>query len=220
MNTGLITLIESAGIIAFAVTGAIVAIKKGFDIFGIIVLGVITAVGGGAVRDIILGIEPPFMFQNPVYVIIAFITSCISFIAVRTLRLRFKKSRSFFSEIINFFDAIGLGIFAVTGANTAIVHGYGDKAFLCIFVGVITGIGGGMMRDILAKKIPFVLYKDIYAVAAIIGASMFYYMHKFGVNEMTCIFLPIIFTIIIRVLAPIYSLHLPKVTNFEIKDDD
>lgn len=220
MNSGLITIIESIGIIAFAVTGAIVAIKKGFDIFGIIVLGVITAVGGGAIRDIILGIEPPFMFQNPIYVLIAFITSCISFIAVRTLRLRFKKSRNFFSEVINFFDAIGLGIFAVTGTNTAIINGFEDKQFLCIFVGVITGIGGGMLRDILARKIPFVLYKDIYAVAAIVGASLFYYMHKSGLNEMACIFLPITVTIIIRVLAPIYSLHLPKITNFEIKDDD
>ncbi|MBR1373731.1 TRIC cation channel family protein, partial [bacterium] len=75
-------------------------------------------------------------------------------------------------------------------------------------------------RDILARKIPFVLYKDIYAVAAIVGASLFYYMHKSGLNEMACIFLPITVTIIIRVLAPIYSLHLPKITNFEIKDDD
>lgn len=220
MNSSLITIIESIGIIAFAVTGAIVAIKKGFDIFGIIVLGVITAVGGGALRDIIMGIEPPLMFQNPIYVLIAFVTSCISFIMVRMLRLRFKKSRSFFSEVINFFDAIGLGIFAVTGTNTAIIHGFGEKPFLCIFVGVITGIGGGMLRDILAKKIPFVLYKDIYAVAAIIGAVMFYYMHKYGVNETACILFPILSTIIIRILAPMYSLHLPKVTNFEIKDDE
>ena len=95
MNINLITIIESIGIIAFAVTGAIVAIKKGFDIFGIIVLGVMTAVGGGALRDIILGITPPFMFQNPIYVIIAFLTSCLTFLAVRTLRVRFKKSRSF-----------------------------------------------------------------------------------------------------------------------------
>ncbi len=220
MNTGLITIIESIGIIAFAVTGAIVAIKKGFDIFGIIVLGVITAVGGGAIRDIILGINPPFMFQNPIYVVIAFFTSCISFLTVRILRLRFKKNRNFFSEVINFFDAIGLGIFAVTGANTAIINGFADKPFLCIFVGVITGIGGGMLRDIMAKKIPFVLYKDVYAVAAIVGASVFYYLHKYNINEMVCIFVPIIITIIIRVLAPIYSLHLPKVSNFEIKDDD
>ena len=219
MDGNLITLIESMGITAFAVTGAVVAIKKGFDIFGIIVLGVITAVGGGAVRDIILGIEPPFMFQNPIYVVIAFITSCFSILAVRTLRLRFKKSRDFFSNVINFFDAVGLGIFAVTGANTAIMRGFEDKPFLCIFVGVISGIGGGMLRDILANKIPFVLYKDIYALAAIAGASLFYFLHKFNLNEMICLFSPIIITIIIRVLAPIYSLHLPKVTDFEIKDD-
>ncbi len=219
MDTNLITIIESIGIIAFAITGAIVAIKKGFDIFGIIVLGVITAVGGGAIRDIILGIEPPFMFQNPIYVILAFITSCLSFLCVRVLHFKFKKKRRFFSDTINFFDAIGLGIFAVTGANTAIAKGYGDMAFLCIFVGVISAIGGGMLRDILAKKIPFVLYKDIYAIAAIIGASMFYYMQKSGLNGMLCVFAPIITTISIRVLAPIYSLHLPKVVNFEIKDE-
>ena len=170
-----IMIIELIGIIAFAISGAIVGIKKRFDIFGIIVLGVITAVGGGALRDIILGILPPAMFKNSIYVLVAFLTSVIAFGAGAVARVKFKKNKEFFKDMVNFFDAIGLGVFAVTGTNTAIVNGFSDNAFLAIFVGVITGIGGGMLRDILAGKVPFVLYKDIYASAAIVGAIIYYY---------------------------------------------
>ena len=121
---------EIIGIIAFAISGAIVGIKKQFDIFGIIVLGVITAVGGGALRDITLGIIPPTMFKNSIYVIVAFVTSCVTFGATAIIKTKFHKNKLFFKELVNFFDAIGLGVFAVTGTNTAIVHGFSNNAFL------------------------------------------------------------------------------------------
>lgn len=212
-----IILIELIGIIAFAISGAIVAMKKHFDLFGIIVLGVITAVGGGAIRDIILGINPPTMFKNSLYVFVAFITSCISFGAGAIATIKFNKNKKFFMEIVNFFDAVGLGVFAVTGTNTAIINGYSGNAFLAIFVGVVTGIGGGMIRDILAGKIPFVLYKDVYASATIVGASMYYIMFINGMNSFISVSSSIFVTILIRLLASFYHLSLPRLPKNKIK---
>ena len=215
-----IIIIELIGIIAFAISGAIVAIKKNFDVFGIIVLGVITAVGGGALRDIILGIIPPTMFKNSLYVFVAFLTSCFSFAGAAVATVKFKKNKRFFKDMVNFFDAIGLGVFAVTGTNTAIINGFEHNAFLAIFVGVITGIGGGMLRDILAGKVPFVLYKDIYASAAIVGAAMYYYMYSNGVNAFISVTSTILITILIRLLATFYHLGLPKLPRLKLPEED
>ena len=211
-----ILIIELIGIIAFAISGALVAMKKHFDLFGIIVLGVMTAVGGGAVRDIILGINPPAMFKNSLYVFVAFITSVAAFMAGAVAALKFKKNKKFFMDIVNFFDAIGLGVFAVTGTNTAIINGHAENAFLSIFVGVVTGIGGGMLRDILAGKIPFVLYKDVYASAAIIGAAMYYIMYINHVNSFVSVSSSILVTILVRLLASFYHLGLPKIPVIKI----
>ncbi len=211
---------EIIGIIAFAISGAIVGIKKRFDIFGIIVLGVITAVGGGAIRDITLGIIPPTMFKNPIYVVVAFVTSCVTFGAGAIIRTKFKKNKQFFKELVNFFDAIGLGVFAVTGTNTAIIHGFSHNAFLAIFVGVITGIGGGMVRDVLAGKIPFVLFKDIYASAAIVGAGVYYFMYTSNCNDILSVLTAIVITIVIRIFASYYHLGLPKLPKINFDDEE
>lgn len=211
---------EIIGIIAFAISGAIVGIKKHFDLFGIIVLGVITAVGGGALRDITLGIIPPTMFKNPIYVVVAFMTSCVTFGAAAIVRAKFNKNKQFFVEVVNFFDAIGLGVFAVTGTNTAIVHGFEHNAFLAIFVGVITGIGGGMVRDVLAGKVPFVLFKDIYASAAIVGAGIYYFMYTNHYNPILSVVLAIVITIVIRMLASYYHLGLPKLPRIQFDDEE
>ena len=215
-----IIIIELIGIIAFAISGAIVGIKKHFDLFGIIVLGVITAVGGGALRDITLGIIPPTMFKNPIYVVVAFMTSCVTFGVAAIVRVKFNKNKQFFVEVVNFFDAIGLGVFAVTGTNTAIVHGFEHNAFSAIFVGVITGIGGGMVRDVLAGKVPFVLFKDIYASAAIVGAGIYYFMYTNHYNPILSVVLAIVITIVIRMLASYYHLGLPKLPRIQFDNEE
>ncbi len=218
MHFGLeILIIELIGIIAFAVSGAVVAIKKRFDLFGVIVLGVMTAVGGGALRDITLGVLPPMMFRNSIYVVTAFGTAILAFLLGLIAQKKIKKRKELYLNIINFFDAVGLGVFAVTGTNAAIIHGFGDNAFLCIFVGVVTGIGGGMVRDILAAKVPFVLHKDIYASAAIVGAAMYYFMYKAGLNATLNVSAAIIVTIAIRIAAICYHLSLPRVASTRFK---
>lgn len=210
-----IFIIEIIGIIAFTVSGVIVAFKKRFDLLGVVTLGTITAVGGGALRDILLGILPPSMFRNGIYVLIAFITAIISFYVGILAIKKIKRKRAEFYNLITFFDAVGLGVFTVVGANTAIVNGFGNNAFLTIFVGVITGVGGGVIRDIIANTTPFIMYKDLYASSAIIGACLYYALYLLNSNHFLCIFVSIVATILVRLLAQKYNLGLPKFGTYK-----
>jgi len=214
-----ILIIELIGIIACTITGAVAAIKRKFDLFGVIVLGVVTALGGGVLRDIILGIFPPVMFRKPIYAVFACITSIIVFMIMAFDSEEVEEKKTFLIDIINFFDAIGLGIFAVIGTNTALVNGFGNNAFLAIFVGVCTGIGGGMLRDILAQRVPFVLYKDIYALAALAGSGMYYFMYLKNLSAFISVTSAIAVTILIRLVALYYHLGLPKLTLLKRKNN-
>ena len=161
----LITFImEMLGTVAFAASGAMVAVDRAMDIFGVIVLGVTTAVGGGAIRDVILGIVPPAMFRNPIYTLVATITSCVVFMILYLKKeLLQGHNRETYDKIMLVMDSIGLGIFTVVGVNTGISHGYVDYMFLLVFLGTITGVGGGLLRDIMAGVPPYILVRHIYA---------------------------------------------------------
>ena len=131
---------EIIGTVAFASSGAMLAIQKEMDLFGVGVLGVTTSVGGGMIRDLILGIIPPLMFQKPVYTVTAIVTSMLLFVIISVKRnLKNDKITAAYNKIMLIFDTIGLGIFTVTGMNTAKNAGY-DQTFLLVFVGVITGV--------------------------------------------------------------------------------
>ena len=168
----LITFImEMIGTVAFAASGAMVAVDRAMDIFGVIVLGVTTSVGGGAIRDVILGIVPPAMFQHPVYTLVATITSCVVFLILYLKKeLLQGHNRETYDKVMLIMDSVGLGIFTVVGVNTGIAHGYMDYMFLLVFLGTITGVGGGLLRDIMAGVPPYILVKHIYACASIVGA--------------------------------------------------
>ena len=215
-----ILIIELIGIIACTISGAIVAIKKRFDLFGVIVLGVVTAVGGGALRDIILGIFPPVMFKKPIYVLFAFVTSVVVFVVMAVASVKVEEKKEILIELINFFDAIGLGVFAVIGTNTAIINGYADNAFLSVFVGVCTGIGGGMLRDILAQRVPLVLYKEIYASAAFAGSVLYYCLYLNHCSAFISVASAVTVTIIIRIISMYYHLGLPKLVKIRSRKSD
>ncbi len=159
--------LEMIGTVAFAVSGAMVALKKKMDIFGVAILGIVTAVGGGAIRDIVLGITPPTMFEKPVYALVATLTSIVVFVpAIRRILTR---NHRVYELMMRVMDAVGLGIFTVMGIDRA--HGAGEfNLFLLVFVGVITGVGGGLMRDIMAGNTPYIFVKHVYACASIAGA--------------------------------------------------
>ena len=149
-------MLEMAGTIAFATSGAMVGAQRGMDIFGVCVLGVVTAVGGGATRDIILGIVPPGMFQNPLYTIVATVTSCIVF-AVMYWKQELLEggNRLVYDKVMLVMDTVGLGVFTVMGVDKGISQGYMGRIFFLVFLGTVTGVGGGLIRDMMAGVPPY-----------------------------------------------------------------
>ena len=204
---------EMAGTVAFAASGAMVGVERNMDIFGVSVLGVVTAVGGGMIRDIVLGIIPPNVFTNPVYALVATITSCVVFLAFYWKRQLLEgHMRLTYDRVMLVMDSIGLGIFTVVGVNTGIRSGYMDNVFLLVFLGTITGVGGGLMRDMMAGVPPYIFVKHIYACASIVGAVVCVYMNRF-VGNVEAMMVACFVIILIRYLAAHYRWNLPRLHN-------
>ena len=207
----IIFITEIIGTIAFAASGAMIAIRKELDLFGIIMLGTITAVGGGILRDIIIGRIPPNTFVNPVYIATAALTSFFIFIIFyKAPSLLDSKHIGTFEKILNIFDAIGLGAFTVIGIDAGIDKGYGEYLFLLIFLGVTTGIGGSIMRDIMAGEIPYVLKKQIYACASIAGACLYVIFLQFSQSYLSML-ISALLVVVVRMLASKFDWNLPAV---------
>lgn len=207
----IIFITEIIGTIAFAASGAMIAIRKELDLFGIIMLGTITAVGGGILRDIIIGRIPPNTFVNPLYIATAALTSVLLFIIFyKAPSLLDSKHIGTFEKILNIFDAIGLGAFTVIGIDAGIDKGYGEYLFLLIFLGVTTGIGGGIMRDIMAGEIPYVLKKQIYACASIAGACLYVIFLQFSQSYLSML-ISALLVVVVRMLASKFDWNLPAV---------
>ena len=208
VSSMVIFILEILGTIAFAISGAFVAIRKNLDLFGVVVLGCTTACAGGLIRDLIINNGVPLLFSDYRFLMVAFITSLLIFFICYLTRKREFPHTSF---VINIFDALGLGIFVVVGADVAIDSGYGANILLVIFVSVITGVGGGILRDILVGSIPAVLRKHIYAIAALIG-SLIYYLFYIGRMNMTIgMAISVTLVVVIRILASKYEWSLPKI---------
>ncbi len=170
MGEIVILIFELIGTVSFAASGAMTGIKKGMDTFGVAILGLCTAVGGGAIRDVVLGITPPTTFVNPVYAVVALLTAVMVFLPGSQ---RFLKRKShMYDRSMFLMDTLGLSIFTVVGIRTAMLQDDTYSVFLLIFVGVITGVGGGILRDVLAGNTPYVFVKHFYACASIIGAIL------------------------------------------------
>ncbi|MBR5559549.1 MAG: TRIC cation channel family protein [Oscillospiraceae bacterium] len=174
----IITAIETLGTVAFALSGVLTAIERRLDLFGAVVLAGTTSVGGGIIRDLILGRTPPQAFVNPYYVAVAFATACIMLLIVRLMGRMTEGRMVNFLMILNVCDAMGLGIFSVLGADAAAQCGYGDNMFLTVFVGVVTGVGGGVLRDLLAGRPPVIMRRDIYALCSIAGTILFFFLRQ------------------------------------------
>ena len=148
----LFTVLEAIGTVAFAVSGATVALQRRLDVFGVMLLGLTTALGGGCIRDLLLGRTPPVMFSQPLYAIVAIVTSLVVFLLAYFWRGIFFSHMVLIDRVNNVFDALGLGMFTVIGVRAGVAAGYGDNAFLCVFLGLLTGVGGGVL-EILADPV-------------------------------------------------------------------
>ena len=202
---------EIIGTIAFAVSGAMVAVKKRMDLFGVIFLGGVTALGGGTIRDILIGHFPPNMFYSYQFLLIAAVSALFIFILAYKWHDAYTINEFHLNNINNVFDAIGLAAFVVTGTQTGINAGYGDNIFLCIFLGTLTGVSGGVLRDMMCQEMPGVLRKHIYAVAAIIGGLVYFGLHQVIENTTIPTVVSMVVTITIRMLATKYKWSLPRI---------
>ena len=190
---------ELLGTVAFAMSGAFVAIEKKMDILGVAILGITTAIGGGIIRDLLIGHTPPESLVNPVFAFVALSVSLIVFIP--KLRRRIDLD----SRWMVLVDAIGLGVFTVIGCSTAVAF---HNFCLQVFLGVLTGVGGGVLRDVFAAQKPMIFVKHFYALASLIGAVL--YSALLPVHEIGAMAAGIAVIVILRMLAAKYKWHLPK----------
>lgn len=171
MTASLIDIIDFIGTAAFAVSGATVGVGKGMDLFGVNILALTTAVGGGVLRDLLLGDTPPAMFRNPVYPLIALVVANLVFLFSYLHLIHFPpKAAAVYQRCLSWFDTLGLAAFTVGGV--IICRNSQGQCGLCLQVclGVITGVGGGVLRDVLAMETPVVFVRHIYATASLAGA--------------------------------------------------
>ena len=196
----IIHLLDLFGTMAFAVTGSFKAIEQKSDIVGVIILSIITGLAGGIIRDIIFGRFPPTALIDPVYLLITILTGTIIFF----LYPRLKKHWNLFIK----FDAIGLGVFTVIGASIAYTL-FGHNFLIMAFGGILTAIGGGILRDVFVNEIPIVFVKELYVTASFIGIIIFYLLLMFNDFSISAI-IAVVSATSIRLLAIRYKWNLPR----------
>lgn len=197
---GFISILDYLGTIAFAITGALKAISHKADIFGIIVLATVVGVAGGIMRDVIFG-RFPTAFSDPIYISLTVAAGIVTFFLYSKLKNQMN------AWLV--FDAIGLGVFSIIGAS--ITYQIVGLSFLpMLFAGVLTAIGGGILRDFFVREIPIVFVKEVYAVASVLGITIFYLALSLGVDIQVASVIGIVSATGMRLLAMKYNWNLPK----------
>jgi uncharacterized membrane protein YeiH len=187
------------GICVFALSGALVASRKKMDIVGFALLGCVTGIGGGTIRDVLLGILPVFWVLKPAYLLTCVLVSCAAFFVAHLLHSRM--------AFLLWSDAVGLALFSVTGAEVTDAHGAGGV--IAIAMGVATATLGGVIRDILGGDIPVILRKEIYVTAALLGASVFVFSQQLGMTKDMALVVGFLAAFALRAAAIVFDLSLP-----------
>lgn len=197
--------LELVGVLAFAITGALRAVERDMDIFGILVLAVITALGGGIIRDLLVG-RFPVSLSTPVYFYAAVIGGLLVMPTLGTLRK--------YVYWIRIFDGLGLAIFSVLGAQVGLIYKLNFLSVLLL--GLLTGIGGGIVRDVLANDIPLVLRQEVYALASLIGIALLGLLVRAGVSMPIAAISGAVVIFAIRLAAIRWKLNLPRIQHREL----
>jgi len=191
------------GTLVFAVTGAFRAVKYELDILGVLVLAVFTGVGGGIVRDVVLGSFPPAVFTNELYFLVCLAGGLLVFFTAPRLAQWW--------NTVKVLDAVGLGVFAALGALKGYDHGLGPIGV--ILMGTVTAVGGGVIRDVLVSEIPAVLSSDFYATAAALGALSLWICRALGLSAEISLTVAAVLTTGLRLLAIRFQFGLPRVRH-------
>jgi len=191
--------LDIMGTTAFAISGALVAMNKRFDPFGVFIIAFVTAVGGGTLRDVLIGRQPVIWMQNPSYVYAIIVAVIITVI--------FRKNLRILSKSLFLFDTIGLGIFTIIGTEIGIKANF--HPLISISLGTMSAAFGGVIRDILCNEIPVIFRKEIYATACIFGAITFIILNKLNLDATIVYTSTTLIVIIIRLVAVKFHLSLP-----------
>jgi uncharacterized membrane protein YeiH len=205
-------IMEYAGTIAFAISGALAAGRKKMDYVGVVILGSIVSVGGGTTRDLIIGDVPVFWINDPIFIIVGALTALATIPLAKTGTLdQLRRLR-----VIRLSDAAGMALFVVTGTNVALAAGAG--ALAAAIVGVISGVGGGIIRDLLANETPDVLVGgQFYASAAFVGALSYVLLLQLPISELLVFWIPVALIFGIRTASLYYGWGIP---TFAIDQDN
>ena len=206
-----IDVFEYIGVAAFAICGAMAGIDRGADIFGVLFVAVITALGGGVIRDMMLGHLPPRMFSSFAYIGVAIFFGLAVFLDAYIRTEKYRQHQAELDSLVNIFDALGLAVFTVTGMDLAIAQCGLENPVLLVLLGMTTGVGGGMLRDVLIDVMPAVLRKRIYAVASMTGGIVYFILLRLGVSGFISAILAMVVIFSLRILATVYKWSLPKV---------
>jgi uncharacterized membrane protein YeiH len=200
MHLSFINAIEMLGTFSFAAAGAFAAMKKKLDPFGVVIISFATAIGGGTIRDILIGNLPVSWLSNMTTIFVIIIASIATLFFGSYLRK--------FDRMLFLFDAMGLGLFTMIGIQKGIDHQL--NIGICIMLGTITGSFGGVLRDVLLNDVPLIFKKEIYALASIIGGCIFFLLINFYVDRSLAYISSIVLIFIVRVLAVQFNWSLPK----------
>lgn len=200
MEIDYIFILDIIGVIAFAVSGVLTAMNKRMDPFGIFIVAFVTALGGGTLRDILIA-APIIWMQNTLYIYVIIATVIISVI--------FRYKLVHITKSLAFFDTVGLSIFTLIGLEKALRAGFSPE--ICIATGTMTACFGGVIRDILANKIPIIFHKEIYATACIVGGLVYFMLQYLAVPSLVISLITFLTIFVIRILALYFNLQLPSV---------
>lgn len=199
MTDSLVYWFDLIGVAVFALSGVIEAGRARMDTFGVIVLAIVTAIGGGTLRDLILGDAPIFWVTDPLYIMVAIGAALIAVILYRYHRID--------GGWLIIADAAGLALFTILGARKSMEMGYGG--FIAVVMGTMTGVMGGVLRDVLARHVPLVFRKELYATASIAGGIAYTIAHALGFQGALPIIIAMLATFMLRMGAVKYKLSLP-----------
>ncbi|MCX8084293.1 MAG: trimeric intracellular cation channel family protein [Calditerrivibrio sp.] len=196
----LLYILDLVGTVAFAISGALAGVRKKMDLYGIFVLSLVTAVGGGTIRDVLVGRIPPFIFRDYNYIFLSLLSAVFVFFFYR------KVEKGYNTLLI--MDALGLGVFTVIGVKVGIDYQIGFIG--SVFMGVMTGTFGGMIRDVLQGEVPLVLKREVYASASLLGGIAFLLMHNLIGENAIVLFVSILLVFLLRLLAIWRNWNLPR----------
>ncbi len=205
-----VNLIDILGTIAFAISGVITATKKRMDLFGILIIATVTSVGGGTLRDLLIGKSPVSWLLNTTFVYTIMATTLVGVI--------FRKQLRYVRKSLFLFDTIGIALYTVTGTQIGLIIEL--NPVICVALGTITACFGGVIRDILCNEIPVIFRKEIYASACILGGVVYLGLMHFNVSQGISTVIAGLTVITIRTLAVVYELQLPSIYGKEEQDQE